>query len=127
MKLENYLVDGADYQSRAVLCILQRIADLPEIEVARWLNGREQGYVATLLNLTGEQLNIAWFEHRNSDSIHAVKWEQPTMNPPTIDTAVFGEVYKNKFDTSHRVGVEKICEMAEWINDQFNEHWSKVR
>ena len=127
MKLENYLVDGADYQSRAVLCILQRIANLPEIEVARWLNGREQGYVATLLNLTGEQLNIAWFEHRNSDSLHAVKWEQLTMNPPTIDTAEFGEVYKDKFDTSHRVGVEKICEMAEWINDQFNEHWRKER
>ena len=127
MKLQNYLVDGANYNARAVLCILQGIADLPEIEVARWLNGREQGYVATLLNLTGEQLNIAWFEHRNSDSIHAVKWEQPTMNPPTIDTAVFGEVYKNKFDTSHHVGYKEVFSMADWINDQFNEHWSKVR
>ena len=68
--------------------------------VARWENCREQGYVISLrLPTYSKQLNIAFFEHRNTDSICAIVWEQRTLNSPTIETAEFGDVYKTKWDT----------------------------
>jgi len=137
--LENYLEDGANYQARATLMFLQRDADIEEswndkykkydaeIKVARWENCREQGYVVSLMNEKREQLNIAFFEHRNSDSICAVKWRQESINTLTIYNAKFGDVYKDKHDTSHSVGYGKAYEMAEWIIEQLTEHWKKAQ
>jgi len=138
-KLENYLEDGANYQARATLMFLQRDANIEEswsdewkryeaeIQIARWENCREQGYVVSLRNKRREQLNIAFFEHRNSDSICAVKWQQESMNTLTINNAEFGDVYKDKYDTSHSVDCGKAYEMAEWIIEQFKEHWIKAQ
>lgn len=138
-KLENYLEDGANYQARATLMFLQRDAHIEEswdnewkryeaeIQVARWENCREQGYVVSLRNKKREQLNIAFFEHRNTDSICAVKWQQESMNTLTINNAIFGDVYKDKYDTSHCVGYGKAYEMAEWIIEQLREHWIKAQ
>lgn len=127
--LKNYMQDGANVQARAVLCFLQGVCHFihddefakilgNSIYVARWENCREQGYVVTMNVTNGKdyyQLNIAFFEHRNSDSIHAVKWEQTLMNSPNINTARFGDVYKDKYDTSHAVGYGQVLEMAQWI------------
>ena len=139
-RLENYLEDGANYQARATLMFLQRNANIEsswnkeykcydaEIKVARWENCREQGYIVSLYSQKfgcGEQLNIAFFEHRNSDSICAVKWEQKSMNTLTIDNAKFGDVYKDKYDTSHSVGYGEAYQMAEWITEQLTEFWDK--
>lgn len=140
-KIQEYLNDGARYQAQAVLAALKgEIGDGiesswnkefhnydAEITVSRWENGREQGYVSTLRSKDyRRQLNIAWFEHRNSDNICAVRWEQLTMNAPTIDTAKFGDVYKTKYDTSHDVGYGKFSEMAEWISEQFENFWDET-
>ena len=85
IKLENYLQDGANYQARATLMYLQADAEIEEswnkcyekydakIKVGRWENCREQGYVVSLKNKEKKQLNIAFFGHRNSDEIHAIK------------------------------------------------------
>ena len=137
-KLENYLEDGANYQARATLMFLQRDADIEEswndewkrydaeIQVARWENCREQGYIVSLRNKKSEKLNIAFFEHRNSDSICAVKWQQESINTLNIDNAKFGDVYKDKYDTSHSVDYGKAYEMAEWIIEQLRKHWIKA-
>jgi hypothetical protein len=134
MELNNYMVDGANYQAQAVAIILRgMIGDGLEKswndttkrydaspEISRWENCREQGYVVSMRNKSySDQINIAFFEHRNSDSICAVKWNQITTNSPTIDTAVFGDVYKNKWDTSHDVGYGEFMQMAKWIREQF--------
>ena len=136
--LENYLEDGANYQSRATLMFLQRDASIEEswnkeyktydaeIKVSRWENCREQGYVVSLRNKKREQLNIAFFEHRNSDSICSIKWKQESINTLTIDNAKFGDVYKDKYDTSHSVEYGKAYEMAEWIIKELTEHWTKA-
>lgn len=134
--LSNYQEDGANYQAKAVLAFLQRIADIEESwnkeekryeaepKISRWENCREQGYVVSLRSKDYKrQLNIIFFEHRNSDSICAVKWEQVTINAPTIDTAEFGDVYKDKYDTSHSVGYGKVSEMADWIAKELKEFW----
>lgn len=135
-KIENYNDDGANYQAQAVLAMLKGFGNIEqswddnskrysaEVKVSRWENCREQGYVVCL---TGKgynrQLNIAFFEHRNSDSICAVKWEQTTINAPTIDTAQFGDVYKDKYDVSKSVGYGKIMEMTEWITKELTKFW----
>ncbi len=128
--LEWYLNDGANYQARAVLCLLQGIfyidnlSEFNKPKVARWENCREQGYVITFRNSDyKKQLNIAFFEHRNSDAICAIKWEQNTMNSPTIDTAEFTDVYKDKYDTSFDVSWCEIRKMAEWISNELKAFW----
>lgn len=137
--LKNYLQDGANYQARAVLMILQRMSNIEEswddtykkydaeIKVARWENCREQGYVISLKDKNYKQLNIAFFEHRNSDSIHALKWVQSSINSLTIENAEFGDLYKDKYDTSYSVGYGEFDKMANWIIQQLTEHWVKYK
>ncbi len=89
-KLLRYLNDGAGHQARAVLAHIQgrMQAHNRDINVARWENCREQGYVLSIFNnegLSRKQLNIAFYESRNSDTIVAVAWEQCTLNSPNID------------------------------------------
>lgn len=97
-----------------------------DVCISEWHNGRERGYVIMFRNDENVQLNIAFFEHRNSDEICAIKWVQQTMNPPTIDTAKFGDVYKDKYDVSHYVSVGEAKEMADWIYEQLCNHWNGV-
>ena len=124
--------DGANYQARATLAVLsarniessynqvlQRYEAQPA--VARWENCREQGYV---IRLSGQryvgQINIAFFEHRNSDELCAIVWEQITINSPTIDTMdAKGSIYKNKFDPG------KYDEMADFIMGELSAFWDK--
>jgi hypothetical protein len=123
MLLEHYNDDGAHRMSQAILHILSCIMTedvSKELQVSRWHNCREQGYIASLYK-NGKQLNIAWFEHRNSDMQNAVKWEQVDLNPITISNAVFGDVYKDKWDTSFQVPFDEPMEMAKWISDEFAE------
>lgn len=131
--------DGADCQARAVRDYLsgrdgieeswnsdfKRYSAEPNIN--RWHNGREQGYIISMRNNDySRQINIAFFEHRNSDNICAIEWEQVTFNPPTIDNAKFGDIYKDKYDLSHQVSVGRADEMADWIFERLAEFWQKA-
>ncbi len=98
---------------------------MAEPTVARWHNGREQGYVISLRSLDyTKQLNIAFFEHRNSDSICAIEWQQLTMNPPTIESMeTGGTIYKDKWDTSHSVDYGEAAAMADWVYERLTSFW----
>lgn len=91
--------------------------------IAEWHNGRERGYVISLVR-DHRQLNIAFFQHRGSDSICAVEWDQSTLNPPTIDIAEFGDIYKSAGDVSFEVGPYAARGMAEWIYDRLERFWA---
>lgn len=134
--------DGANCQAQAVLAYIRYAqsgiepswnADAKDYDarpqVYRWHNCREQGYVICMRGKGRHgQINIAFFEHRNSDEICALEWGQVTTsgNPPTIDTADFGgKIYKDKYDVSHRVQVGKAMEMADWINERLVAFWLK--
>lgn len=140
--LRTYLQDGACDLSKAALAYLQwQIGDgieeswsnefsryLAEPRIARWENCREQGYVIVLRSYHyKKQLNIIFFEHRNSDNICAVEWEQLTINTPTIETAEFGNIYKDKYDVSHRVSYNQAYEMAEWIYNRLVDFWAETK
>jgi len=139
MKLQEYLKDGANAQARAVLMFLQQNDGIEaswsdefkdyqaNLELDRWHNCREQGYILSLKH-NARQLNIAWFEHRNSDNICALRWEQTSFpNPLTIDTAKFGNLYKDKYDVSHDVGYGEAHEMAEWIWKEFEAFYTEAK
>jgi hypothetical protein len=133
--LNNYMNDGACSSARAVLALISdfNIEDSynndrrnydADINVSRWQNCREQGYVLTLRSKDySKQLNIAFFEHRNSDSICTVEWEQVTTNAPTIDTAEFGEKYKTKWDTDFVCKYDEHYEMAQHIKESLTKFW----
>lgn len=133
--LNQYLQDGANHQARAVLCYLQGFSVEEswnkefsryeaEPNVSRWENCREQGYVITMRAKNGKCVNIAFFEHRNSDEICAIKWTQSLINAPTIDTAEYGgAVYKDKWDVSKSVKPGQIDEMSQWISDELTAFW----
>lgn len=136
--LKEYLQDGAGYQAKATLAVLQdrisgggieaswsdkfkRYTAIPRI--GRWENCREQGYV---VSLTGRenQLNIAFFEHRVSDNLCAVKWNQHTTNTPTIENAKFDECSIQRYEISFEVGPDDFVEMAEWIKKELETFYS---
>ena len=134
--LNQYLKDGADFQARAVLAYLSYSDGIEESwndgqsryeampYVSRWENCREQGYIVSLRSKDfRRQLNIIFFEHRNSDAICAVKWEQGSINSLTIETAKFGNIYKDKYDVSFSVGYGEVVKMADWVWEQLVEFW----
>jgi len=138
--LHNYLQDGANYQARAVLAYLSHYSGIDDSwdeewkkykatpKIARWENCREQGYIISLRSEDYErQLNTIFFEHRNSDSICAVKWEQRSLNSLTIDNAKFGDIYKTKYDTSFSVRYGEVIKMADWIWEQLTEFWNVTK
>lgn len=133
--LNYYMVDGASAQAQAVLAFLKdfHIEDSwdsetkrydAEVSVGRWENCREQGYVLSLTNKRSKQLNIAFFEHRNNDSICAMKWEKSYMNTPTIadlektDNFSYPQGYFS-------VPYGDILNMVDYIKGELTLHWKK--
>lgn len=134
--LKDYLQDGADPQARAVMALLsakdgiedswdkERKEYTAKPKIARWENGREQGYIVSLRSLDSKrQINIAFFEHRNSDILCAVMWNQVSFNSITVDTAKFGKKYKDKWDVDFKVSWGKVWQMADWIWNQLEDFW----
>jgi hypothetical protein len=94
---------------------------------AEYWNGREQGYVISLQNLGFplEQINIAFFEHRNSDDICMIVWEEVTYNPPTAQDLIDNnpEYAADKYAVTKTFAWNQIAESAQWINNTLEEWW----
>jgi hypothetical protein len=128
--------DGAQPQAAAVLAYLRQHDGIEcswskenkrymsEPEVNRWHNCREQGYVISMRTPNSKQINIAFFEHRNSDAICALVFEAFTLNPPTLSD-IPENVYKDKWVTTHNVGYGKAAQMADLIIKQLSTFWSE--
>lgn len=100
---------------------------LAEPEVNPWFNGRERGYVISLRSSDYLRcLNIAFFEHRNSDQICAVKFEFTGINPPTIkDIPDTHPYYESKYNYDKDVSYGQFVEMSKWIMTEFENWWEK--
>lgn len=135
-KLENYLQDGANEQARAVMCLLQpfnieeswdsNIGYKALINVSRWYNSREQGYVFSLTSLDHDidQLNIAVYQNRISDCLDAVSFVENTyLTPPTYTSKAYDAKYIKPQYADYRVDYGEILKMVRWIKDQFNDWW----
>jgi hypothetical protein len=123
-KIEQYLEDGANWQAQAVLAYLRMaafrvrectkplIAD-PEIEVGRYENCREQGYVFRLRVGVEILMNYAVYEHRNSDKLIVLKSDRHTINTPSIDDMWNGRESKYDYDKDFEYG--QILECGDYI------------
>lgn len=90
-----------------------------EITVAPWYNGRERGVVFSLKDRSyRRQLNIAVFEHRNSDQICAVMFEAYTFDPPTL-----ADASESKGNVGKVFGHGRAADMAQWVYDQLEAFW----
>lgn len=127
MEIKNYLDDGANWQAQCVLAYIRAYSSnivnktwddehkryVATVEVGRFENGREQGYVFSVRYLT-HQMNYAIYEHRNSDNICIVKFENFTINTPDLDMVIeaMGD-NKNNYTKAFTCG--QIEECGEWI------------
>ncbi len=71
-----------------------------DVEITPWQNGREQGFVVSVSERhKNEWANVAFFEHRNSDSLCAVDWRggSPYLNGFTVEDIPEAN-YKDKWD-----------------------------
>ena len=129
IELEKYLHDGANWQAQAVLAYLRyhldaksivssltdtkewKKYDFPLVEVGRFENFREQGYVL-VVTFNGRCRNYAFFEHRNSDELVVFISNKVTINTPSIED-IYGDRGKYDHDMCFERG--QIVECAEDI------------
>lgn len=130
MELKNYLDDGADWQAQCVLAylrscysyILDRTFDKEKhrltgtIEVGRYENYREQGYVFTISYMS-KYRSYAVYEHRNSDNLCVLIADGLcTLNTPNVD-----EMWSKKPEGSTKYDVDasfncgSIVDCGEWV------------
>lgn len=131
MRLEHYLCDGANWQAVGVMAYLRNRAmedvlndELRKwenkigkwfIEIGRFENFREQGYIVSFSNMKLlKQINYCFYEHRNSDELCVVRFESDyTINTPT-NQMVF-DVMKDKYDTTKEFCCGEILNCGRWI------------
>jgi hypothetical protein len=96
-----------------------------EVKAAPWYNGRERGIVFYMRTASYKnQLNIAVYEHRNTDTICALRWQGNTFNPPTLADIPAG-TYQDKWDTAKDFGYGQAQEMAQWLYNEFCNYWQE--
>jgi len=129
-------------QAKAARCYLEPLLEEAEwyftnpeildcLSIAEWYNGRERGYVLSYFNPntpSKKAWHVAWYEHRNSDSIVAVEFQtdlikhiEGNLNPPTFADIPEG-AYKDKWDVAYSVEHGQAYKMAQWILDTLEKH-----
>lgn len=98
---------------------------LAHVRAAPWYNGRERGIVFYMQDVKGEQLNIAVYEHRNSDQICALMWVKTYINPPSLATLP-EDVFKDKYDYTESWNYGEAVLASRWIIKKFNDFWKGV-
>jgi len=119
MKICYYLEDGANWQAQCVLAYLKR-QDI-DIDVTRYDNCREQGYIFFKKVWKGTKLyqkNVAVYEHRNSDALCIVAFDKVTANDP--QNSDVWENMEDKWDTTNDFRCGEIVKCGDAIIDIFN-------
>jgi len=98
-----------------------------EPRVAPWYNGRERGIVIYMKDKQyKEQINIAIYEHRNSDNICALMWVQNTViNPPCLATLP-EMVLETKWDVDKTWSYRDAVDAADWVVEELNKFWKET-
>lgn len=128
--------DGANYQAQSVLAMVRyRLGDgiesswddsqkryTAEPLVHRFDNCREQGYVIYMRSADyARQINIAFYEHRNSDSIYVQVNQVRTLNAPTLEVVTDGMA--DKYQSAFSAIVGEIDKVADFIETTLVDFW----
>lgn len=128
--------DGANFQARAVLEMVRHhlgsgIEDSWDDDQKRYLaepmfcrldNCREQGYVVFLRSPDlAKQINISFYEHRNTDRIYVQVNDVRTFNAPSQQEAMghMGDKYASAFTAP----CGEIDKVADFIADALRQFW----
>lgn len=128
--------DGANFQAQAVLAMVRaRLGEgiesswdnewkryTAEPSVARYDNCREQGYVIYMRSKDGRQINIAFYEHRNIDSIYVQVNNVVTFNAPTME--IVTDKMADKYQSAFNAGFGEIDKVAEFIETTLVDFWN---
>lgn len=131
--LKHFNNDGANYKAQMILAYLRNYAEQPFddnglkydygncIEVARYDNCREQGYIFTL-NVHYKQRHYAVYEHRNSDEIIVLISTKQVMHTPSVDD-MWADKGENatKYDYDKDFAYNEVMDACEWIIDDMTE------
>ena len=140
--IKSYLQDGANYQAQAVLALMRyrdvvvrgyaediaknlsgkayenfkETANQTHIEVGRFENCREQGYVFTLYIGYNQDKHYAVYEHRNSDELIVLCPLKKTicLNTPTIGQ-MWTDDNRSKYDFNKGFKPEDVVACADYI------------
>lgn len=138
VQVNKYLDDGANWQAQSVLAYLRsmygwvvngtyndklRFSEA-EFMVGRYENCREQGYVFSL-RYRGEQRNYAVYEHRNSDRLTILVFDEITINTPYGED-VWGNM-KNKYDYTKSFSCGQIMECGDYIIEDAQKFISQLK
>lgn len=129
INIENYMHDGANWQAQSVLAYLRVTKDNAidktwnkefhkydvSIEVGRYENCREQGYIFSV-QYKGKQRNYCVYEHRNSDDLCVVVFDEVTLNTPTLKM-VCDAMGDSKWNYTKAFPCGQIMECGDYILD----------
>lgn len=130
--LQAKAADGADPQARATLEYLRAICCIEESwdserkcytaipRVTRFENGREQGYIV-FLKVKGKQINLAFYEHRNSDEIVVARNETVTENAP--ETGDILNTMADKYDHVFSARFGRADLVAKYVTEQLEKFY----
>jgi hypothetical protein len=131
-EISRYMDDGANWQAQAVLAYvrtfafsvkdikkpddispaqeteIERLLSFIHIEVGRYENCREQGYTFKVYCFS-KGLNVAVFEHRNSDTLCLNVFDGIFINTPTWEDVWKGKESKWDYDYSFPYGSIVEC------------------
>lgn len=147
-EIKQYLQDGANYQAQAVLALMRyrdivvrdyamekaknlsgeayaefvKFADQTHIEVGRYENCREQGYVFTLYIGYNQDKHYAVYEHRNSDKLIVLCPLKKTIaiNTPT-PSQMWTDDNRSKYDYNKGFDPEDVVACADYICNDMKE------
>ena len=136
IEISRYMDDGAGWQEQAVLAYVRKLADSVKdirvscrvsdeekaeikrllsfihVDVGRYENCREQGYIFSV-SCFSKRLNIAVFEHRNSDILCLNVFDGVFINTPTWEDVWKGK--ESKWDYDYRFEYGQIVECGDKI------------
>lgn len=124
INIENYMNDGANWQAQAILAYIRHHKDnityyaehhglKADIQVGRFENCREQGYVVRLCVDSLVIKNYCFYEHRNSVNISILTNNTTTLNTPSVKEMWEGR--KDKYDTDKDFEFGEIVRAGEYI------------
>ena len=118
VEIKSYLNDGANWQAQCVLSYVRSHLDLPKsynVEVGRYENCREQGYVFSLIKDYKQVLHIAVYEHRNMDSLVAKSFKGFFFNTPRAEDLPM----KDKWDYDKSFDYGCVIDCGKYVVDTF--------
>lgn len=131
MKLAVDLLCGMNPQAHLLLQVIaQRVdAEVEESEhlwmtTSPYTNCREMGFVLSVIGFGKvDTLNLCFYEHRNSDSLCAIKWRgQLPIDGGCRAEHIPTEVFPNKWSPTMEWGHGKLWEAAAWAVEEINAH-----